>query len=185
VSRRNFVWTICWSPGPLWERIVCRLMGYHTFSPPMWQHHFKAFLITSFLLGVGLWLTIFGWSYVQTDQRLKQSSAVVEGRVVSSSTYKLSRGGQSSALVVKYTPPNHPTITKKFDVSSGDYQTAQATGKAKVTYFPEDPQVSRVTEFEILPFQVLIGLGGLMIMAGLFCLLHALKPTGKTSAPSN
>ena len=150
----------------------------------MWQHHFKAFLITGFLLGVGLWLTSFGWSYVKSDQRLNQSSAVVEGRVVSSSTYKLSRGGQSSTLVVKYTPPNHPPITKAFDVSSGDYQTAQDTGKAKVTYSPEDPQVSRVTQFEILPFQVLIGLGGLMTLAGLFCLLHAVRDRTKISTPS-
>jgi Protein of unknown function (DUF3592) len=145
----------------------------------MWQQHFKAILIISFLLGVGIWLLCFGWNYVQEDQRLEQSSAVVEGRVISSSTRRLSKGGQSSTLVVEYVTPNHPAITKKFDVDSDDYQAAKETGKARVTYLPENPQVSRVTDFAILPFQILIGLGGLMTLGGLYCLVHALMTRAK------
>lgn len=145
----------------------------------MWQQHFKAILIISFLLGVGTWLLRFGWTHVQTDQRLEKSSAVIEGRVISSTSRPLSKGGQSSTLVVEYVPKNHAAITKEFDVDSDDYKSAQATGKAKVTYLPEDPQVSRVTNFAMLPFQVLIGLGGLMTLAGLFCFVHALKTRAK------
>ena len=141
----------------------------------MWQHHFKAILISTFLLGVGIWLLCFGWNYMQTDQRLEKSSAVIEGRVISSSTKRGSRGGQYSALVVEYKPADSPAIRKEFDVGSSDYQAAQETGKARVTYLPEDPQVSRVTHFAALPFQILIGLGGLMTLAGLFCFVHALK----------
>lgn len=141
----------------------------------MWQHHFKAILISTFLLGVGIWLLCLGWNHVQTDQRLEKSSATVEGRVISSSTKRGSRGGQYSALVVEYNPANHPAITKEFDVDSDDYKSAQATGKAKVTYLPEEPQISRVTHFTALPFQILMGLGGLMTLAGLFCFVHALK----------
>ncbi len=141
----------------------------------MWQHHFKAILISTFLLGVGIGLLSFGLMHVQTDQRLAKSSEVIEGRVISSTSRPLSKGGQSLTLVVEYVPKNHVAITKEFDVDSGDYKSAQATGKAKVTYLPEDPQVSRVTHFAALPFQILIGLGGLMTLAGLFCFVHALK----------
>ena len=138
----------------------------------MWRHHSKVILIVGFLVGVGIWLLNFGWGYVQTARRLDQSSAVVEGRVISSSTQRLSRGGQYSTLVVEYTPANHPTITKEFAVDSDDYESAQATGKAKVTYLPKDPKLSRVTDFAIFPFHVLIGLGGIMLLSGLFCLGH-------------
>lgn len=145
----------------------------------MWLQHFKAILIISFLLGVGIWLLSFGWNYVQADQRLEQSSAVVEGRVISSSSRPLYKGGQSLALVVEYVPKNHAAITKEFYVDSDDYKYAQDTGNAKVTYWPEDPQVSRVTDFAMLPFQTLIGLGGLMSLGGLFCLVHALMTRAK------
>lgn len=145
----------------------------------MWQHHFKAILISTFLLGVGIGLLSFGWMHVQTDQRLEKSSATVEGRVISSSTKRGSRGGQYSALVVEYKPADSPAIRKEFDVGSSDFQAAQETGKASVTYLPEDPQVSRVTDFEILPFQTLLGLGGLMTLAGLFCLVHVLRTRAK------
>ena len=63
----------------------------------MWQQNFKAILTISFLTGVGIWLLNFGWTQVQTAQKLEQSSAVVEGRVISSSTKRGSRGGQYSA----------------------------------------------------------------------------------------
>jgi hypothetical protein len=145
----------------------------------MWQQHFKAILIIIFLFGVGIGLTIFGWKHVHDAQRLEKSSAVAEGRVISSSTERLSRGGQSSTAVVEYVPSNHPAITKKFYIDSDDYQTAQSTGKLKVTYLPEDPQVSIVTDFAIMPFQILIGLGSLMILAGLFCLIHAVLNRAK------
>lgn len=145
----------------------------------MWQQHFKTTLIISFLLGVGIWLLCFGWGYVQTDQRLEKNSAAVEGRVISSSSRRLSKGGQSLTLIVEYVPKDHVAITKEFDVDSSDYKSAQATGKARVTYLPEDPQISRVTEFALLPFQILIGLGGLMTLAGLFCFVHALKTRAK------
>ena len=145
----------------------------------MWQHHFKATLISTFLLGVGIWLLCLGWNHVQTDQRLEKSTATVEGRVISSSTKRGSRGGQYSALVVEYKPVDSPAIRKEFDVGSSDYHAAKETGKARVTYLPEDPQVSRVTDFEILPFQILLGLGGLMTLAGLFCLAHLLMKRAK------
>ena len=143
-------------------------------SQLMWQQHFKAILISTFLLGVGIGLLSFGWMHVQADQKLEKSSATVEGRVISSSTKRGSRGGQYSALVVDYKPGDSPAIRKEFDVSSSDYQAAQETGKARVTYLPEDPQISRVTHFEVMPFWVLLVLGGLMTLAGLFCVTHLL-----------
>lgn len=145
----------------------------------MWQQNFKAILTTTFLIGVGFWLLSFGWTQVQTAQKLEQSSAVVEGRVISSSTKRGSRGGQYYALVVEYKPADYSAIRKEFDVGSSDYHAAKETGKARVTYLPEDPQVSRVTDFEILPFQILLGLGGLMTLAGLFCLAHLLMSRAK------
>jgi hypothetical protein len=151
----------------------------------MWQQNFKAILTITFLIGVGIWLLNFGWTQVQTAQKLEQSSAVVEGRVISSSTKRGSRGGQYSALVVEYKPADYPAIRKEFDVGSSDYQAAKETGKARVTYLPEDPQVSRVTDFAILPYQILIGLGGVMTLAGLFCLGHVMKFGRKTLADAD
>ena len=145
----------------------------------MWQQNFKAILTITFLIGVGIWLLFFGWTQVQTAQKLEQSSAVVEGRVLSSSTKRGSRGGQYYALVVEYKAADYPAIRKEFDVGGSDYQAAKETGKARVTYLPEDPQVSRVTDFEILPFQILLGLGGVMTLAGLFCLAHLLMKRAK------
>lgn len=135
----------------------------------------KILLVTCFLLGSSLWLLSFGWGHVQTARRLEQNSTKTEGRVVSSATRPLSKGGQSYSVVVEYLPASHPAITKEFDVDSTDYKAAQDTGKATVTYVPEEPQVSRVTKFAVLPFQVLIGLGGVMLLAGLFCLSHVVK----------
>lgn len=148
----------------------------------MWQQQFKAILIITFLLGVGIWLLSFGWTHVQTDHRLEKSSAEVDARVISSSSRRLSKGGQSFTLVVEYAPQNHGPITKEFDVDGSDYTVAQETGKARVTYLPEDPQVSRVTKFAVLPFQILIGLGGIMILSGFFCLVHALMMKERASA---
>jgi hypothetical protein len=139
----------------------------------MWQTRIKAILITTFLLGTGLWLFVFSWTWVQDARRLDESSAMVEGRVISSSAKRLSRGGHSYTLVVEYAPVKHATITKEFDVGGGDFTTAQETGKAKVTYVPQEPQISRVTNFDVLPFQVLLGLGGLMLLGGMVCLVHA------------
>jgi len=75
--------------------------------------------------------------------------------------------------VVEYSPANHAPITTEFDVDGGDFTTAQETGKAKVTHVPEEPQISRVTDFAALPFQVLLALGGLLLLGGAVCLVHA------------
>lgn len=60
-------------------------------------------LIVVFLLGAALWLLNYGWAEVRAAQRLDQSAAVVEGRVVGSDSPPLSKGGQASSLVVAYT----------------------------------------------------------------------------------
>ena len=140
-----------------------------------WKQPFTLLLILAVLSGVGFGLVRFGWSHVRTDQKLAKSSAVIDGRVISSSSRPLSKGGQSLTLVVEYLPPNQGAITKTFDVDGSDYTTAQKTGKARVTYLPDDPRVSRVTHFAVLPFQILIGLGSIMVLSGLFWLFHALK----------
>jgi Protein of unknown function (DUF3592) len=139
---------------------------------------FKVILIIVFLLGVGLWLLGVGWVQVQTAQRLDQSSAVVEGRVISSESRPLSKGGQSMTLVVEFAPANHAAITKTFHVDSDDFKAAEATGKAKVTYLPDDPQVSRVTEFALFPSQFLVGFGGVVSLAGMVCLVHYRRANG-------
>ena len=141
----------------------------------------KALLITIFLLGAGLGLLGFGWGHVREHQRLDQSSAVAEGRVISSDTRPLSRGGQSSTLAVEYTPPNHAAITKTFDVNGDDFRMAQATGKVKVTYWPEEPRVSRVSKFSMLPLQILVGLGLIMLLGGSFCLRFVMWSRIKTN----
>lgn len=130
-------------------------------------------------MGLGAWVLDSGWRHVRDDRRLQESSAEVEGRVVGSSTRELGKGGQSMTLVVKYAPEAHAPITKEFDVDSSDYKSALASGKAIVTYLPGDPRISRVTHFAILPFQFLIGLGGLMMAAGVFCIGHAVMSRKK------
>ncbi len=145
----------------------------------------QVILIVISLCGCGVWLLGFGWMQVSAERRLAKMSAEVEGRVIGHSTRPLSKGGRSSTLLIEYMPPNLPPITKEFDVDAADYRSGVATGKAKVTYLPADPQVSRVTHFAVFPFQILVGFGGLMIVAGLFCLVHALiRARSRTSSGS-
>ena len=141
----------------------------------MRQEHLVAFLVAGFLMGCGLFLSYFGWNHLHTIQRLEQNPAVIEGRVVSKARRALSGGGQSSTLVVEYLPAAHPGVTKEFDVDGSAYRAAVATGKAMVTYLPEDPEISLITKFAVLPYQILLGLGLFMMLAGLFCIRHMVK----------
>lgn len=136
---------------------------------------FKALLITVTLLGMGFGLMGFGWNMVRTDGLLDQKSTATEGRVIDSSVYTGSRGGEWPSLVVEYSPTAHEPITRKFEVDRSTYQTALETKRVVVNYWPDDPRISRVNRFETLPYQLLIGLGGMILFAGLFCLMRYLK----------
>jgi hypothetical protein len=46
-------------------------------------------------------------------------------------------------------------------------------------HLPEEPQVSRMTEFAPLPFKILIWLGGIMIVGGLISIWHFMKNRAK------
>lgn len=135
----------------------------------------RPFLVIASLTGVGGSLLAFGLNGARTHQLLDQGAASVEGTVIDASTRALAKGGQSSTLVVEYTPENRKPVTRKFDVDGDAYRAALESGKASVTYLPDRPEISRVTRFAILPFQILAGFGGLMLLAGLFCLWHALR----------
>jgi hypothetical protein len=136
---------------------------------------FKAVLIIATLIGMGIGLLGFGWNRVRTDRLLDQSSAATEGRVVDSWVHKGSRGGEWPTLVVEYSPAAHEPITRNLAVDRSTYQTALETRKVVVNYWPKDPRISRVTRFETLPFQLLIGLGGIILLAGLFCLQRYIR----------
>ena len=138
----------------------------------MSTHFIKPVLIIAFLMSMGTWLLTFGWTRVRTDQQLDRRSAVTEGRVVDGSTHRLSKGGQTSTLIVEFVPDQQAAITREFDVDRSTYQSGLDSGKVTVTYLPEDPRVSRVTRFDPLPYQILMGFGGLVLLSGLFCLGH-------------
>jgi hypothetical protein len=141
---------------------------------------FKAVLITAALVGLGIGLMVFGWKMVRTDGLLDQNSAAIEGRVIDSSVYTGSRGGEWPSLVVEYSPPEHEPITRKFPVGQSTYRAALETRTAMVRYWPDDPRISRVDRFETLPYQLAIGLGGMILFAGLLCLFHFIKGPSKT-----
>lgn len=123
-------------------------------------------LIIIFLLTTGAWILMEGWSAISKAQKLSQNKAEVTGRVLNHSSRQLGKGGQSLQLLVAYTSASGTVITKSFDVDSSDYKTGLAKGTVTVTYWPEDPQVSRVTDFAILPYYVLVCLGMVMVLAG-------------------
>ncbi|MGL4401057.1 MAG: hypothetical protein ACRCXD_14400 [Luteolibacter sp.] len=139
----------------------------------------KPILVIATLIGMGVGLLGFGWDRVRTDRLLDRSSAATEGRVMDSWVHTGSRGGEWPTLVVEYVPTAHAPITRKFDVNQTTYQTALETRKVTVHYFPEDPRISRVTRFETLPFQLLTGLGGAILLAGFFCFVHYMKKRSK------
>jgi hypothetical protein len=85
---------------------------------------------------------------------------------------------------VEYSPTSHKPITRKFAVNRSTYQTALETRKVIVNYWPDDPQISRVDRFETLPYQLLIGLGGMILIAGLFCLMRSLTEPPKAGPHS-
>jgi hypothetical protein len=140
---------------------------------------FKAILIITTLIGMGVGLTAYGWNRVRTDRLLDRSSAPTEGRVVDSWVYTGSRGGEWPTLVVEYSPAAHEPLTRNFSVDPSTYRTALETRKVTVHYLPEDPRISRVTRFEALPFQILIGLGAAILFAGILCLFHFMKKPPK------
>jgi hypothetical protein len=141
----------------------------------MLVRYFKPLLIISVLAGVGIWLMAFGWNEVDVNQRLDQSTATIEGRVIDANTRELSKGGQSSTLVVEYAPGNQAAITKTFDVDGATYRKGLASGRAMVSYLPEDPRVSRVTRFAVMPYKILIGLGAVMMFSGAICLWFLMR----------
>lgn len=127
-------------------------------------------LIIFFLLATGAWILMTGWSAIDAAAKLTQNTAEVTGRVLNHSSRQLGKGGQSMQLLVAYTPANGTVITKSFDVDSTDYKTGLAKGMVTVTYWPENPHVSRVTDFAILPYYVLVVLGVVMVLAGVVSL---------------
>lgn len=138
--------------------------------PHLWKEKILKTVITVVLFGGGLWLLASSGSAVMVEQKLQQSSAVVEGRVIDGSTQRLSKGGQSLKLAVEYLPAGHAPITRTFDVDTGDYKAAMASRKTLVTYHPADPEVSRVTRFAMLPYLASLALGAFMVVAGFICL---------------
>jgi hypothetical protein len=132
-------------------------------------------LVIVILTGAGGSLLAFGLHRARTWRLLDRNAAVAEGIVIDASTRSLAKGGQSSTLVVEYAPQNHKPITRNFDVDGDTYRASMESGKASVTYLPDQPEISRVTRFAILPIQILAGLGGLMLLAGLICLGHAIR----------
>jgi hypothetical protein len=132
-------------------------------------------LVFGILMAGGASLVVWGWQQVRTQQLLDRGAAVVEARVLDSATRGLHKGGQSWTLVVEYAPAGRETMVGKFDVDGGTYREATASGRASVTYLPSNPKIARVTRFAILPFQFVIGLGGLMLAGGLLCFVHAIR----------
>jgi hypothetical protein len=145
------------------------------------HHTFKALLCISTVLLIGIGLTVFSWNRVRSDQLLDQQSAVIEGKVTEGWVTKGQRGGQWSTLVVEYQPAGHPMIKRKFDADRVTYDTGLETKKVAVTYFPEDPGIARVTRFETMPFQILMGFGGLITLGGLIGLGHFIKTRPRTN----
>lgn len=145
----------------------------------------KPVLVIATLIGMGVGLLGFGWNRVRTDRLLDQSSAATEGRVIDSWVHTGSRGGEWPTLVVEYSPAAHEPVTRNFDVNQTTYQTALETRKVTVHYFPEHPRISRVTRFETLPFQLLTGLGGAILFAGLFGFVHYMKERSKVGQPGD
>ncbi len=139
-------------------------------------------VITVVLFGGGLWMLATSGSAVLVEQKLQQSFAVVEGRVIDGSARRLSKGGQSLRLVVEYVPAGHAVITRTFDVDTDDYQEAMASRKVRVTYHPADPEVSRVTQFAMLPCLACLALGAFMVVAGFVCLRCDVETSRSSSA---
>jgi hypothetical protein len=145
----------------------------------MSMQYLRPYLVIACLTGVGGSLLAFGLNHARTQQLLDQGAAVIEGKVIEASTRALAKGGQSSTLVVEYAPMNSKPITRNFDVDGDTYRAALESGRASVTYLPGRPEISRVTRFAIVPFQILAGFGGLVLLAGLFCLGHLIHTRRK------
>lgn len=136
----------------------------------MTPQHFVPKLVTSALIGVGFWLVYFSWGHISTSNRLERDSAVTEGRVLSSATRRTGSRGQSYTLVVEYTPAGHSPMSRTFDVDGSAFTSATTTGTVPVVYLPGDPTIARVTDFAVLPFQLLLGFAVMVLLSGLFLL---------------
>ena len=108
-------------------------------------------LIVIALIGVGTWLLVTGWLAMDHGRRLDEGAATTEGMVIETFTEELSKGGQSSTVTVEFIPGKPPAIIRKIYVDGADYRAARESGKAQVSYLPDDPQVSRITRFATFP----------------------------------
>jgi len=152
--------------------------------PKLSRRNLELLLCLSTVLILGIGLMAFGWSRARTDVRLDQRNAIIEGKVMDGSISTGMRGGQWSQLEVEYQPANHSPVRRRFDVDSRTYKAGLDNRKVTVTYLPEDPQISRVTRFSPLPYQILIWVGGIMGLGGLIALICFMKTRTKAREDS-
>lgn len=118
-----------------------------------------------FLTGVGTWLALYGWVEATTYRKLLDHGVPVQARVLEHSNDSYSRRSKSYSLKVEYTLPNQPPVARTFAVDGTAYHNAVETGTTTVRYLRSDPEVCRVGMPAILPYQILCGLGTMMLVA--------------------
>jgi hypothetical protein len=130
----------------------------------------KFWLCTTFLLGVGGFLAFSGWSHLALHRALDREGGVTTGRIVAHSSESYSRRSSNLKLTVAFTPANHPPVTKTLSVDGATYSTAVKLGEVKVRYLPDQPERCLAGDVALLPYQVILALGGVLVLAAVLLL---------------
>jgi hypothetical protein len=124
----------------------------------------KAVLTGCFLLLAGGGLAIYGLSYTTLLSALAREGIVAEAKVLGHVQGQYSRRSSHYSLTVEFTPAQGSPVTKTLDVDGSTYRPAVETGRVQMRYLPSNPQRCMAGEMEILPFQIIGGLGCVMIL---------------------
>lgn len=135
----------------------------------------KRWLIAAFLLTDGLGLLIYGWSKVNTINVLAREGSTTTGKVIEHSSNQYSRRSTSYHLTVEYAPTNSGTITKALSVDGDTYRAAVKDGTVAIRYLPSHPQLCSAGSTAALPFQAVLVIGLLMLLAGLIVVALATR----------
>ncbi|MBL9171246.1 MAG: DUF3592 domain-containing protein [Verrucomicrobiales bacterium] len=124
----------------------------------------KAALTGCFLLLVGGGLAFYGLSYTMLISALAREGVVAEAKVLGHEQGQYSRRSSHYSLTVEFTPAQGPVVTKTLDVDGSTYRPAVETGRVQMRYLPNDPERCMAGDMAILPFQIIGGLGCVMVL---------------------
>jgi hypothetical protein len=141
----------------------------------------KRWLAGGFLLLMGPWMLIYGWTEAWNSYQLSVRGSTVTGKVVDRDMTIRLKGRNSYYVTVEFQPESGVSRTERLEVGSSEYRKAGREEKITVHYLAEKPAVCAAGAAVSLKFGNF--LCGLLMSAGALFLLF-FNQTAKSIANS-